>query len=130
MNPRNYGTLRKIEIIRNRCCWFYEEVLESFSEIISVKLRKNYEEILEKLRKNVGNTSEKLLKNILMKTLWNFQGKFCKNLQKIVCELRIILKKNCRSSVRKFWKYMGRSWKSVQGRLKVQFRTEKFFLVD
>ncbi len=50
---------RKIEVIRNLCC-YYEEILKSFSEIISVKLRKNCEEILENLWKNIGNISHKL----------------------------------------------------------------------
>ncbi len=35
--------------------WYYEEILENFSEI-RVKLGKDYEEILEKLWKNIGNT--------------------------------------------------------------------------
>ncbi len=52
--------LRKIEVIRNWCCWYYEEILENLSEIISVKLGKNYEEIFKKHWKNMGNTSHKL----------------------------------------------------------------------
>ncbi len=40
--------LGKIKVIRNLCCWYYEEILESLSEIISVKLGRIYEEILEK----------------------------------------------------------------------------------
>ncbi len=42
--------------------------LESFSKIISVKLEKNYKEILEKCFKNIGNISHKLLKKVLIKT--------------------------------------------------------------
>ncbi len=38
--------LRGTEVIWN-WCWYYEEILE-FSEIISVKLEKNYEELLKK----------------------------------------------------------------------------------
>ncbi len=49
----------KTEVIRN-WCWYYEEVLESFPEIISLKFVKNCEEILEKLWKDIGNTSQKL----------------------------------------------------------------------
>ncbi len=41
--------LGKIEVIRNRCCCYYEEILEIFSGIISVKVGKNYVEILEKI---------------------------------------------------------------------------------
>ncbi len=79
--------LGKIEVIRN-WCWYYEEILESFSQIIPVKLERIYEEILKKL---VGNTSPKLKKNILMETLWNFQGNFWRILRKIVQELQLIL---------------------------------------
>ncbi len=49
--------LGKTQVNRNWCCWHYEEILEIFSEIISVKLRKNYEKILEKLGKNIWNIS-------------------------------------------------------------------------
>ncbi len=38
----------KIWVIWNLYYWYYEEILERFSEIISVKFRKNYKEILEK----------------------------------------------------------------------------------
>ncbi len=54
----------KIEIIWNWYYWYYEEILESFSEIISVRFGKNCEEILETLRKNMENISNKLWKNI------------------------------------------------------------------
>ncbi len=54
--------LGKIKVIRNWCFWYFEETLENFSEIISVKLGKNYEEIVEKLCKNIWNTSHKLEK--------------------------------------------------------------------
>ncbi len=57
---KNYGNvIGKIEVVRNRC-WYYEEILESFSEIISVKLGRNNNEIVEKLWQNIGNTSNKL----------------------------------------------------------------------
>ncbi len=49
-----------------------------------MKLGKNYEEIFKKYWRNTGNPSHKLKKKILMKTSWNFQGNFWKNLQKIV----------------------------------------------
>ncbi len=54
--------LGKIEVIRNWYFWYYEEILESFSEIILMKLGKYYKEIfvLEKLWKNIENTSHKL----------------------------------------------------------------------
>ncbi len=42
--------LEKTEVIWN-WCWYYEEILESFPEIISAKLRRNYEEILEQFFK-------------------------------------------------------------------------------
>ncbi len=48
----------------NWWCWYYEEILESFSEIILVKLGKASEEILEKLWKNIENATHKILKNI------------------------------------------------------------------
>ncbi len=108
---KNYGNL---EVIRNWCRRYYEEILENFSKIISVKLGKNYEEMLEKLRKNMGNTSHQLKKTILMETLWKFLGNFWKHLQKI--EQKIL---NSRGKSKKFWKYLGRSWKSAQGRFKL-----------
>ncbi len=52
--------LGKIEEIRNWCFWYYGEILENFSEIISAKFGKSYEEILKNLWKNIGNTSHKL----------------------------------------------------------------------
>ncbi len=33
--------LGKTEVIWNWCCWYYEEILESCHEIISVKLKEN-----------------------------------------------------------------------------------------
>ncbi len=50
---------RKTEANRN-WSWYYEEILENFSEIILVKLGKICEEILEKLWKHIGNISHKL----------------------------------------------------------------------
>ncbi len=74
--------LGKAEVIRN-WCW-YEEILESFSEVISVKLGKNYKEIFEKLWKNIGNTSHELLKK-------HFDGNFVKFSKQFLEELT----KNC-----------------------------------
>ncbi len=54
--------LGKIEVIRDRCFWYYEEILESLSEIISVKLGKKPRRNLRKTLKNVENTLYKLLK--------------------------------------------------------------------
>ncbi len=65
--------------IRNRWSWYYEKTLESSFEIISVKLRKNYEKILE----NIGNTSHKIKKKYFNETLWNFQGTFWKTYKKL-----------------------------------------------
>ncbi len=42
--------LGKIEVIGN-WWWYYKKILESFSETISIKYKKNYEEILEKFWK-------------------------------------------------------------------------------
>ncbi len=53
--------LGKTKVVRN-WRWHYEEILEIFSEIILVKLRKTYEEILQKLWKSMGNASHKLKK--------------------------------------------------------------------
>ncbi len=47
-------------IIRDLCCSYYKEILENFSEIISVILEKDYEEILEKFWKIIGNPSCKV----------------------------------------------------------------------
>ncbi len=52
--------LGKTEVIRNLYRWYKVEILKSFSEVISVKLVNNYEEILEKRWKNKGNISHKL----------------------------------------------------------------------
>ncbi len=49
----------KTGVIQNRCCWYYEGILVSFSEIISMKLGKNNKEN-KKLLKNMENTSYKL----------------------------------------------------------------------
>ncbi len=58
--------LGKIKVIQNWCFRYYEEILESLSEIISVKLRKNHKEIPEKFWKNTENKAHK--KTILMET--------------------------------------------------------------
>ncbi len=61
------------EVIRN-CCWYYEGSLESFSEIISAKLDKNFES-LEKLWKSIG-IRETLRTNFLKKNMvWKLQKK-------------------------------------------------------
>ncbi len=55
------GTLLgKTEVIRN-WGWYYEEIFESFPEMISIKLRKSYKEILQtnilkKYRKRFAQT--------------------------------------------------------------------------
>ncbi len=41
--------LGKIEIIRRGYCWYYAEILESFSEIFSVKLQKKKKKKKKKL---------------------------------------------------------------------------------
>ncbi len=82
-----------------------------FSEIILVKLEKNYDEIIEILWKNVGNTSKKLKKKNKEKTFWwklgNFYGNFRKNIRKIVRKLQIIVEKNCRENPKKFGNIWG-----------------------
>ncbi len=57
--------LGKTDVIRNWCCSYYKEILESFAEIILVKLEKNYEEVV-KNRKHFVQTFKK--------TFWS---KFC-----------------------------------------------------
>ncbi len=54
--------LGKTEVSQNWFRWYYNDVFESFSEIISTKSGKNYEKILGK---NVGITSHKLYKKHL-----------------------------------------------------------------
>ncbi len=52
--------LGKIELIQNWYSWYYKEILESFSEIISVKFRKknekNCRKTLKKYRKHFAQT--------------------------------------------------------------------------
>ncbi len=72
----------KTEVIRNWCCWYYEEILENLSGIISVKLGKNYEEIVEKLWKNIGNRSHKLKKTYFDENLVKFSRQFFDELTK------------------------------------------------
>ncbi len=43
--------LGKIEVIQNWCCWYYEEILENFSEIISVKLGESKKKSLKNFEK-------------------------------------------------------------------------------
>ncbi len=56
--------LGKTEVIRNLCCQYYEEILESFSKIISVKLgkklRRNLRKTLKKYRKYFAQTFIKI----------------------------------------------------------------------
>ncbi len=49
----------RIEVIW-KWCWYYEEILESFSEIISVKFEKNWEKMLQKICKNLEGDTELL----------------------------------------------------------------------
>ncbi len=51
--------LESIEVVRNWYHWYYEEILENVSEIISAKLGKK---ILKKRWKNVRNPLHKLEK--------------------------------------------------------------------
>ncbi len=37
----------EVRVFRNCYRWYYEEILESFPKIISLKFRKNYEEIFK-----------------------------------------------------------------------------------
>ncbi len=44
-----------------------------------------------------------------------FSRQFWKNLRKTVQKFQIILEKNCEGTWKTLWKYLGRSWKSVNG---------------
>ncbi len=70
--------LGKIEVIRN-WCWYYEEILESFSAIILAKLEKYYEEILKRSWINIGNTAHKFKKKHFDEISWYFHSNFWKN---------------------------------------------------
>ncbi len=85
--------LGKIEVIRNWRYWYYEEILESFSEIISVKLRENSEEILERLWKNIGNTSYKLFKKSSDRNFMIFQYNFWKNYENLPKNFKLFYRK-------------------------------------
>ncbi len=74
--------LGKTEVIRNFWCWYYEKILENFLKIISVKLGKNCEKILEKLWKNIGNTSQKLFKKQFDGNFMKFSRQFLEELKK------------------------------------------------
>ncbi len=87
--------LGKTKVIRNCSYWYHEEIVDSFSEIISMKLEKNYEEILEKLRKNITNASHRLWKNILMKTE-KFSRQFLEEFTNNCTETSNNFEKNCR----------------------------------
>ncbi len=75
VSRKNMETLLgKSKVIRNGCS-YYKEILWSFLEIISIKLRKNYEKILENLkkyRKHFAQTQKKI-----------FRRKFCEILREI-----------------------------------------------
>ncbi len=78
--------LGKVEVIRN-WCWYYEEILKSFSKIISVKLGKNYEEILEKIWKNIGNILHKFSYKHFDGNFVKFSRQFLEELMKICMEI-------------------------------------------
>ncbi len=75
--------LRKTEVIWIWRWRYYEEILENFFEVISVKSKKTTKNFNKNYEKNIRNTLQKLLKIILTEILWNFQGDFWKNSQRI-----------------------------------------------
>ncbi len=103
----------KIEVIQN-WCWYQEEILETFSEIISEKLGKNTRKSQENLERIYEKLGTYLKRNIFMKILPNFYDNFWKNLRKIVRKLQIILEKNCRGT----WKNFGNIWNAFESLFK------------
>ncbi len=95
----------------------YEEILKSFSEIISGKLGKHYEKMLEKLWKSMGNTSPKLKKKKILMEIVKFPRKFSEELTKNCTETLNNFREKCGGTRKKILKYLGRSWKSILAKL-------------
>ncbi len=110
--------LERIEVINSELMLIYEEILERFLEKISARLVKNYFEISEKLwknRKHFAQTWKKRYDGNLVKVSMQFLEELMKNCTETSDNFRKKLQKSP-----KFWKYLGRSWKSGKGRIKIQ----------
>ncbi len=105
--------LGKIEVMKNWYCGYYEEILWSFFEIISVKLKKNYEGILENLWKNIGNRLRKLKKKHFVGSFVKFFRQFLELAKNCTGTSNNFREKSQRNPGKKFQKYLWHFLKSV-----------------